>query len=112
MSVDPISGKIQSDGYSESGEVYQQHPDTGVVFKGYQIPRWQELIKIASMAAQKFPQHNYISWDLALTNSGWIMIEANYKGEFIGPQITNGGIRKVFMEEFDEYRRRKTKEVR
>lgn len=106
-SVNIANGKIQSDGYTKSVKVYQAHPDTGCVFNGFQIPYWQDLLNIAVKAAQMFPRHNYICWDFALTKSGWIIIEANSRGEFAAYQIFFGGIREVFMKEFHEYKNQK-----
>lgn len=103
-SVNVVSGKIQSDGYTKGGKVYQIHPDTGCVFYGFQIPYWSDLLDTAIKAAQAFPQYNYVSWDFALTNSGWIIVEANSRGEFAAYQIFLGGIRELFMREFREYK--------
>lgn len=114
-SVNTATGIIQSDGYAENGKVYQAHPETGRVFKGFQVPRWQELLDIALTAARMLPQQNYISWDLALTDCGWIMVEANYQGVFVITQMTEGGIRERFMRKFEVYKNaknRKTSESR
>lgn len=106
-SVNIADGIIQSDGYVKNGEIHQTHPDTGCVFHGFQIPRWQELLDTVSKAARKFPQYSYISWDFALTDSGWVMVEANSRGEFSIYQIFLGGIRELFMKEFREYKNKK-----
>lgn len=106
-SIDIVTGKIQSDGYLDNGYICKAHPDTGCIFNGYQIPCWQDLLDIAIKAAQAFPQHNYICWDFALTDSGWIMVEANSKGAFMGYQVIVRGIRELFMKEFHEYKNHK-----
>ena len=33
------------------------------------------------------PTVEYIGWDLAHTDNGWVVIEGNGGGQFIGPQI-------------------------
>lgn len=106
--VNPETGKIQSDAYVENGGIYQTaHPDTGCVFKGFQIPCWSDLLHTVLEVTQAFPQHNYVGWDFALTDSGWVMVEANSKGEFDWYQTIAGGFREVFMKEFREYKKHK-----
>lgn len=106
-SVNIVNGRTQSDAYAGNGRVYQTHPDTGCVFDGFQVPYWSDLVHVAINAAQTFPQHNYICWDFALTNCGWVMVEANSRGNFLGYQMFSGGIREVFMKEFREYKNQK-----
>lgn len=39
----------------------------------------------------------YKGWDLALTDNGWVLVEGNEKGMFIGFQLpTHQGFRKEF----------------
>lgn len=102
-SINIADGKIQSDGYVEYEGSCRTHPDTGCVFKGFQVPQWSDLLEIALKAARIFPQHSYISWDFALTDFGWVMVEANPRGDFAAYQVFLGGIRELFMNEFCEY---------
>lgn len=106
--INTESGKIQSDGYTKNGDIYQTHPDTGCVFNGFQVPYWPDLLHTVLKAAQAFPQHNYICWDFALTGSGWIMVEANPRGTFMLYQAIAGGIRELFMKEYLEYKNHKS----
>lgn len=108
-SVNTENGKIQSGGYTKGGGIYQTHPDTGCVFYGFQIPYWSDLLHVVLKAAQAFPQHNYICWDFALANSGWVMVEANARGSFEAHQMFAGGFREAFMKEFLEYKNHKSK---
>ncbi|MBD5559702.1 MAG: hypothetical protein HDQ87_05000 [Clostridia bacterium] len=101
-SIDVATGKVQSDGFLKNGSFCQVHPDSGCRFYGFQVPYWQELLNLAVKAAQTFPQYNYISWDFALTDRGWVMVEANSRGEFAAFQVFHGGIRELFTEEFQE----------
>lgn len=105
-SVNTENGKIESDAYAENGDIYQMHPDTGCVFNGFQVPHWSDLLHTTLKAAQSFPQHNYICWDFALTDSGWIIVEANSKGAML-VQMISGGIRELFMKEFREYKKKR-----
>lgn len=95
IGVDPVTGKVNTDGYDEYNNWYPEHPDTGIVFRGSQIPAWGELIALCKDAAAKIKDIGYLSWDLAYTDKGWIVIEVNEVGQFIGPQMTmKRGIKK------------------
>ena len=43
--MDEYSGIINTDGYDEYGEVYSKHPDSHIVFKGYKLLEWENLVK-------------------------------------------------------------------
>lgn len=80
----------------KEGKIYTEHPDTGVQFAGFQIPRWEEAKALARELAQVIPENRYTGWDLALTENGWVMVEGNARGQFIGWQIT---LQKGFLPE-------------
>lgn len=85
--IDEETGIIISDGYTEHGEVYVEHPDSHVKFKDFQIPRWEELRELAVQCHKEIPWHKYVGWDFALTNSGWVMLEGNW-GQFLCQQVS------------------------
>lgn len=57
--------------------VYERHPRSGCLLKGYQIPYWDKVMDICREAAHKVPQMGYIGWDVAITKDGPLFIEAN-----------------------------------
>ena len=74
-------------------------PDSQLPFKGYQIPEWEALLKLAEeIHRTKMPNYPYIGWDFALTPKGWVLIEGNW-GEMSMPQIEFGkGLYKEFAD--------------
>lgn len=100
VSVNPETGTFKSDGCDENGIIYPTHPDTGVVFQGYQLPDWKQARKLAMKLSTKVPGLNYIGWDFTYTEKGrWIVVEGNAKTQFFGQQCTTGvGLRKSVME--------------
>ena len=36
------------------------------------------------------PTYGIIGWDLAHTDNGWVIVEGNHFGQFVGPQSTRG----------------------
>jgi len=79
--VDPSSGILTTDGIDERAVYYEKHPDSGLVYKGWQIPCWQDLLAFAEEIHSKIPHHKYVGWDFALTEKGWVLIEGNW-GQF------------------------------
>lgn len=86
--IDPETGVIYTDGEDKKCNYYKQHPDTGVTFKGFQIPHWDEAVAIVKQAAMMVPGNHYCGWDLAYTASrGWCMVEANCTAQMGGMQM-------------------------
>ena len=97
--LDLNSGIIESDGYRKNGEIVKNHPDTNHIIKDYQIPRWNELLKLADELAFAVPYYNYIGWDFALTNDGWVVVEGNSRPNINSIQMCSGkGLRKILDE--------------
>ena len=96
--IDPQTGVVITDGYQESGNTYAVHPNTGIRIKGFQIPQWDQLVKMVDELMELMPEYGYIGWDLVLTPNGWCVMEGNYSGEFIFQMINGHGFKKDFEE--------------
>lgn len=94
--IDTNTGIVISDGVSENGKIYKVHPDTGVTIKGFQIPKWDEMKQLVIELMNLIPEYGYVGWDLVLTDDGWVVMEANYSGEFIWQLIRGEGGREEF----------------
>ena len=94
--IDSETGIVISDGYQENGKVFKTHPDTGITIKGFQIPKWNELVKFVDEIMAALPKYGYVGWDLVLTPTGWCVMEGNYSGEFMFQMINNRGYKKEF----------------
>ena len=96
--IDAKTGVVISDGYQESGRVYECQPDTGIRMKGFQIPRWDEMLVMVDELMARMPEYGYIGWDLVLTKDGWVVMEGNYNGDFMFQLINGRGYRREFEE--------------
>lgn len=95
VGIDTRTGVVNTDGFSEYGERFAAHPETGIKFQGFQIPHWDQLIAICKAAAEEETDMNYLSWDMAYSERGWCVIEVNAIGQLIVPQIVQQrGIKK------------------
>lgn len=86
--IDTETGIVNSPGVTEFGQAAILHPDTNAQILGLSIPRWEEMKETATKLALTIPSQKYISWDLSLTEKGWVVVEGNCLGQFIGPQIS------------------------
>lgn len=87
--VDSQTGVVCSDGYDEFLHRYEQHPSSGVVYKGFRLPDWEKCMGLVREMCLRIPRVGYIGWDLAYTKKGWVLIEANGGSQFIVNQIIN-----------------------
>ena len=93
LAVDSSTGICKTCGFDESGKEYITHPDSNVILPGFQIPKWNQLIELAEKLANVLVDNNYVGWDLALTDKGWVMVEGNPRGQFLTQVITSRGIK-------------------
>jgi len=95
--IDAETGIIYTDGIDEDGVYYAKHPDSGLTYKGWQVPKWKELLDIAEDVHRSMPHHKYVGWDFALTDKGWILIEGNW-GQLVSQYNDHIGLKKQFFE--------------
>lgn len=60
-----------------TGEYYDVHPNTGLVFNGFQIPYFNDAVKMCREAAMVEPRLGYVGWDVAITPEGPVLVEGN-----------------------------------
>ena len=66
---------------TEFNEKYTEHPDTHLVFAGYQIPLVKDVIAAAYRMHDVIPQVGAINWDFTINEGGKpVLIEANING--------------------------------
>lgn len=96
--IDSQTGIVITDGMDERNNRYVFHPDSGITYKGWQVPKWNELITLAEKLHKTMPKHKYVAWDFALSDKGWALIEGNW-GQFVCQQsCMNRGYKKEFMD--------------
>ena len=80
-SLDPATGRVIA-AADEHGKQYATHPDTGEALIGFVVPRWEEALAFVKKLAQVVPDNRSTAWDIALTEKGWVLVEANRRGQF------------------------------
>lgn len=80
-------GVVWTSGVDEFGNRYLEHPDTHVFIPGMKMPEWENALRLIDEVMAVYPDIRFVGWDLAYTNEGWIIVEANDNGQFHGAQI-------------------------
>lgn len=99
VSVDRETGIIDSDAIDERGFRYETHPETGVRFKGNQLPAWDRALEVVKAVSGRIDGARYVGWDLACTKDhDWVIVEGNGKTGFYGAQAPKDrGVRSEFL---------------
>jgi hypothetical protein len=69
-------------------ESYVRHPDSDALITGFEFPHWQEMISTVKQAASKLDSLFTVGWDIALCEKGPVLLEANWRYDIDGLQIT------------------------
>ncbi|MBE6941440.1 MAG: hypothetical protein E7455_04065 [Ruminococcaceae bacterium] len=75
--VDISSGIVSTFGYDFEQKKYAYHPTTGVKIIGMQLPHWDTVISLVKAAHARLPQCALFGWDIAITETGADIVEAN-----------------------------------
>lgn len=89
-----------------------RHPDTGVCFDGFKIPWYEEAKLLARLMHQSFHCFFMIAWDIAITETGPLVIEANPIGDIIYVQHFFPHIKHTISSLADSYRKNKDAFIR
>ncbi|WP_394749710.1 sugar-transfer associated ATP-grasp domain-containing protein [Spongiimicrobium salis] len=81
------------------GEVFTQHPNTGYLLNGFEIPFFQEACALVKKGCLAF-NCRILGWDIAVTPNGPIVIEANHNLALFISDKMYGGLKKHPL--FDE----------
>ena len=78
-------GKLKRYGYSHDKNYKysktERHPDSQIIFDGYEIPFYTESVDLILKTHKLFPQLQTIGWDVAITADGPILVEANHRSD-------------------------------
>ena len=72
-----------------------RHPVTGVELIGFQVPYWKESLALVRESALTHTGNRSIGWDVAITNDGPLILEANERPGMNAIQIIDKDFIKV-----------------
>lgn len=76
--------------YDRLMERFERNPDTGRPIAGEVVPQWSVIRDVVERAARTFPALPVLGWDIALSDVGVVVIEANSNPDIIGAQVSTG----------------------
>jgi len=71
VSDDGLLAKV---GFTYKQDICYQHPDSGVVFEGYRIPRVREMVEAAKKLHGRILHAGFVAWDMTLGTDGNIVV--------------------------------------
>lgn len=81
--VDLKTGRVISSALSKVNPNVIIHPGTDICMLGFQIPHWDDVVKVCNEAQEKLHVCGFIGWDVALAFSGKIeLIEGNHNPDY------------------------------
>lgn len=76
--IDMDTGILITDATDEEGHFFKNHPVSGTAFKGLQIPYFKEAVDMVNKALEMSKIEGYIGWDVAISETGPVLIEVNH----------------------------------
>ncbi len=95
--IDRATGKLMRDFYgnpTHGGGRVQRHPDSGIMFEGFEVPFYFEAVAMAKALHRRLYGLRSIGWDIAIGPDGPIIIEGNDNWELTQTPLT--GMKREF----------------
>lgn len=74
-------GVLHEKAFTEFKKEFTEHPDTKVIFHGYQIEYFEKMVEKAIATHEAIPQIGCVNWDFTIDVEGNpVLIEANLRG--------------------------------
>jgi len=90
-SVDPVTGLLgMASNSSHMARWYDRHPFTNARITGRRVPFWQDALKLAVSTHQALASPYVVGWDIAVTDRGPVILEANKSPDLEIEQRLNG----------------------
>lgn len=77
------TGKLCKYGFDECGNTYSEHPDSGIKYNNFLIPRFNEIKDISFKLMEKLPKLDYVGFDIAIRDDDIVIVEANHAPQFV-----------------------------
>ncbi|MBN4068385.1 hypothetical protein JYU06_02525 [Desulfotalea psychrophila] len=105
VGVDIENGILKKYAYDKQGNRYTEHPVSRKIFEGFRIPKWGSVVKIARRIQEVSSFYRLVGCDVAITESGPVLIEANANPDIVYQEQTSGPILadKTVFDEFVKY---------
>jgi hypothetical protein len=97
VGIDMSTGRLKKEGYSTLGDygvkILNSHPITGMIFENFEIPHFDRAKSLTIEAARLVPGLRIVGWDVAIGESGPVLIEGNSDYGMTSNDLSEGGYR-------------------
>ncbi len=99
VGVDLMSGQLREEAFYKPGYGGRvvKHPDTNVEFLGFEIPYFHEAVRLATQLHSFLYGIHSIGWDIAISETGPIIIEGNDDWEGGIPMVLERNFKQRFL---------------
>ena len=100
---DDENGCVFVPAIDEKGNIFETHPISKTKIVGFEIPQYDEVVKLIQKIGKVNDKVRYIGWDIAISKDGPVLIEGNpFSGIFqVKPSIS--GIKTGDLPNFRKY---------
>ena len=105
VGVNHETGRLLGVGYDKRGNRYLRHPISEFEFKDFEIPQWEKVVDIATSVQMACTFNRLLGMDVAVTESGVVLIEINADADIVFQEQTSGPLfaNRSTWEAFSEY---------
>ncbi len=99
LGIDLGSGRLRTDGLYKPGYGgrVQQHPQTQVIFSGFEVPYFGEAVALARKFHTFLGGIHSIGWDIAVTEAGPVIVEGNDDWDGAIPMALESNFKERFL---------------
>lgn len=103
--IDLDTGRLISDGLDRRGNVYAAHPQSGKVFRSFNLPYWNDIVLFGKSVQKELGYQKLLGMDIAICEDGPTLIEVNSIYDNVDLEQICGPIlaRKDVWEEYRRY---------
>lgn len=80
-----------------TNSIASYHPDSQIVFKEYKVPFLKDAVQLCIQAHRLLYNNFIIGWDVAITDQGPVIVEANEKPGINAVQCVDGGCKQTML---------------
>jgi len=95
VGINPDDGSLFQKGWTDfshgMARNHTSHPETEICFKGIKIPYFKEAVELVCKAAELVPRLRILGWDVGITPTGPVIIEANECPGITHSEVAQGG---------------------
>lgn len=82
--VNEETGEVIDKAIDKNKNLYETHPATGHIIKGFKFPDWNKALELVKKASLEVTDVRYVGWDVCFSKKGPILVEGNeYPGHDI-----------------------------